>query len=264
VSETSPARRIRVGVQMQPQHTTYASYIEAVRRFENLGVDTLWDWDHFFPLYGDPRGNHFEGWTLLAAMAAITQRVEVGCLVTCNSYRNAALLSDMAKTVDHISNGRLIMGIGAGWFERDYREYGYEFGTAGSRLDALERSLEIIKHRWEVDRPRPTRTIPVLIGGGGERKTLRIAAKYANITHFFADVPTYAHKMQVLNNWCAGIGRDPNEIERACGTGSFASSKMRDDYVKAGATHFILGMSSTWDENAVEDLVRWRDSRNAG
>ena len=115
-----------------------------------------------------------------------------------------------------------------------------------------------------MDRPRPTRNIPILIGGGGERKTLRIAAQYADITHFYADVPTYAHKMQVLNDWCAEIGRNPDEIERACGTGMFASSKMRDDYVKAGATHFIIGMSGIWDDSAVEDLVRWRDSRNAG
>jgi probable F420-dependent oxidoreductase len=263
LTQSSATRRIRVGVQMHPQHTTYASYAEAVRRFEEIGVDTIWDWDHFFPLYGDPQGNHFEGWTLLTAMAAITQRVEVGCLVTCNTYRNAALLSNMAKTVDHISNGRLILGIGAGWFERDYKEFGYEFGTAGSRLDALERSLEIIKQRWEVDVPKPMRNIPILIGGGGEKKTLRIAAKYASMTHFFADAPTFAHKMEVLDNWCAEIGRDPREIERACDTVSSASNQDRDEYVKAGASHFILGMSGSWNFDAVEDLVRWRDERNS-
>ena len=263
MTQSSSTRRIRVGVQMQPQHTTYSSYIEAVRRFESMGVDTLWDWDHFFPLSGDPRGNHYEGWTLLTAMAASTQRVEVGCLVTCNTYRNPALLSNMAKTVDHISNGRLILGMGAGWFERDYREYGYEFGTAGSRLDALERSLEIIKHRWEADVPKPLRPIPILIGGGGEKKTLRIAAKHANMTHFFADLATFAHKMEVLDNWCAEFNRDPREIERACAAGRTTSDAERDDYVAAGASHFILGMSGTWNYDAVEDLVRWRDARNS-
>jgi probable F420-dependent oxidoreductase len=247
---------------MHPQHTTYASYIEGVRRFEEMGVDTLWDWDHFFPLYGDPQGPHFEGWTLLTAMATSTRRAEIGCLVTCNTYRNPALLADMAKTVDHISNGRLIFGLGAGWFERDYREYGYEFGTAGSRLDALERSLEVITHRWEVDVPKPLRPIPIMIGGGGEKKTLRIAAKYATMTHFFADVPKFKHKMSVLDGWCAELGRDPRAIERTCAVGSHASDAERDDYVAAGAAHFILGMGEPWNYDAVADLLRWRDARN--
>jgi probable F420-dependent oxidoreductase len=264
LTSPAPARQIRVGVQLQPQHTSYTSYMEAVRQLESLGVDTLWDWDHFFPLYGDPQGPHFEGWTLLTAMAANTQRVEVGCLVTCNTYRNPALLSVMAKTVDHVSSGRLILGLGAGWFERDYGEYGYDFGTVGSRLAALERSLEIITHRWEVDVPRPLRPIPIMIGGGGEKQTLRIAARFATMTHFFADVGTFAHKMTVLDRWCAEQHRDPREIERACTPGSQATDGQRDDYVAAGASHFILGMNGGQrDYAAVEALVRWRDARNA-
>lgn len=260
MTEFTTAHPLRVGVQFHQQHTTYASFADAVRRVEDMGVDTIWDWDHFFPLYGEPQGNHFEGWTLLSAMATLTQRAEIGCLVTCNTYRNPALLSDMAKTVDHISNGRLILGIGAGWFERDYNEYGYEFGSVGERLADLERSLEIIKHRWEVDVPRPVRNpIPILIGGGGEKKTLRIAARHANMTHTFGDPGTFARKMQVLDKWCAEIGRNPLEIERSGGTQKFATDAQRDAYVKAGATHLILGLGESWDFDAVKDLVRWRD-----
>jgi probable F420-dependent oxidoreductase len=255
---------IRVGVQLQPQHTSYQEYAEVVRRAEALGVDSIWNWDHFFPLYGDPQGNHFEGWTLLTAMAMLTSRARIGCLVTCNSYRNPALLADMAKTLDHISNGRLNLGIGAGWFERDYKEYGYEFGTAGSRLAALEEALPIIKHRWEVDVPKPVQQpIPILIGGGGEKKTLRITAKYANMWHGFGDAATLAHKMEVLNNWCKEVGRDPSEIERTAGTNAGDSDEVRDSYVQAGITHLILGMNVPWDFAALEKLVRWRDNRLA-
>src|SRR5436853_2765847 len=147
-------------------------------------------------------------------MVTLTQRAEIGCLVTCNSYRHPTLLANMAKTVDHISNGRLILGIAAGWFERDYKEYGYEFGTAGSRLAALEEALPIIRHRWEADMPKPIQQhIPILVGGGGEKKTLRIAAKYADIWHSFGSVSTLAHKMEVLDGWCKEVGRDPREIE---------------------------------------------------
>jgi len=263
MAQAQNTRPVRVGVQLHPQHTTYQSFATAVRQCEEMGVDTIWTWDHFFPLYGPQSGPHFEGWTLLTAMATLTQRAEVGCLVTCNTYRNPALLSNMAKTVDHISHGRLILGLGAGWFERDYSEYGYDFGTPGSRLAALEESLKIIKHRWEVDVPQPVRKIPILIGGGGEKVTLRITAQYADMWHGFGDPQVIGHKMEVLDNWCREIGRDPNEIERGCGTQKNDKDETRNAYVQAGATHLIMGMGESWDFQAVENLVKWRNQRNS-
>jgi probable F420-dependent oxidoreductase len=262
MAQAPHTRPVRVGVQLHPQHTTYESYASAVKHCEEIGVDTIWNWDHFFPLYGPGSGPHFECWTLLTAMAMLTTRAEVGALVTCNTYRNPALLSDMAKTVDHISHGRLILGLGAGWFERDYTEYGYDFGTPASRLAALEESLKIIKHRWEVDVPPPVHKIPILIGGGGEKVTLRITAQYADMWHGFGDPAAIAHKMEVLDNWCEKFGRDPREIERGCGTQTGDTDETRTSYVKAGVTHLIMGMGEPWDFKAVEKLVQWRDKTN--
>ena len=249
---------IRIGVQLAPQHVSYAEYAEAVQHAENLGCDSIFNWDHFYPLSGDPEGNHFEGWTLLTAMAMLTKRAEVGCLVTCNSYRNPALLSNMAKTVDHISGGRLILGMGAGWFERDYNTYGYEFGTAPDRLRALRDALPIIKERWAHDVPAPTREIPILIGGGGEKVTLKLTAQHARMWHGFGPIETFRHKNQVLNDWCSELGRDPAEIERSV---SPQKGESLDEYVTAGANHFIFSMSAPWDWSAVEAALAWRAAR---
>ncbi|HEY0753655.1 MAG TPA: LLM class F420-dependent oxidoreductase [Ktedonobacteraceae bacterium] len=263
MAQAQHAQVARVGVQLHPQHTNYQSFAEAVQKCEEAGVDSIWTWDHFFPLYGPSSGPHFEGWTLLTAMATLTQRAEIGLLVTCNTYRNPALLSNMAKTVDHISQGRLILGLGAGWFERDYSEYGYDFGTPASRLAALEESLKIIKHRWEVDVPQPLHKIPIMIGGGGEKVTLKITARYADMWHGFGNPEAIKHKMEVLDNWCREVGRDPHAIERGCGTQGGDSDETRTAYVQAGATHLILGMGEPWDYQAITKLVQWRDNFNS-
>jgi probable F420-dependent oxidoreductase len=253
----------RVGIQLHPQQTTYASFAEATRRVEALGVDSIWNWDHFFPLYGDEQGNHFEGWTLLTAMASLTQRAQIGCLVTCNSYRNPALLTHMAKTVDHISGGRLILGLGAGWFERDYKEYGYEFGTAVDRLRALEQSLPVIVSRMAAEVPAPIRNpIPILIGGGGEKITLKLTAQYANLWNGFGPPETWQHKNAVLTEWCRKLGRNPVDIERTASVEIGDVPAHLDEFAEAGATHMILGIGEPWDFAAVERLIQWRDSAN--
>ncbi len=254
---------IRIGVQLQPQHADYAQIRDAVAAAEEAGVDVAFNWDHFFPLYGEPDGQHFECWTMLGAWAEATSRVEIGALVTCNSYRNPELLADMARTVDHISGGRLILGIGSGWFQRDYDEYGYDFGTAGGRLDELAKALPRIKSRLAKLNPAPTREIPVLIGGGGEKKTLRYTAEHAQIWHGFGDVDTFVRKSGILDQHCADVGRDPAEVERSVAVDK-APDQVADALVAAGATLFTVGMDGPrYDMGLLKDWIAWRDARSA-
>ncbi len=258
------ARPFRVGVQLQPQHADYAELRRAVAGAEEAGVEIVFTWDHFFPLTGPADGKHFECWTMLAAWAEQTSRVELGALVTCNSYRNPELLADMARTVDHISAGRLILGIGAGWFERDYDEYGYPFGTPGNRIAALGEALPRIKTRWSKLNPPPTRAIPVLIGGGGERKTLRLVAEHATIWHGFGSPETLAHKNSVLDDWCSTIGRDPGEIERSTG-GRHGPESVGEQLFELGIrlVTVSVGGESGYDLATVRDWIAFRDEVNA-
>jgi probable F420-dependent oxidoreductase len=255
-------RRVRVAVQIQPQHADYAEIRRAVAAAEEAGVDAVFTWDHFFPLYGEPDGKHFECWTMLGAFAEATERVEIGALVTCNSYRNPELLADMARTVDHISGGRLILGIGAGWFERDYDEYGYDFGTPRTRLDALADALPRIASRWSKLNPPPTRRIPVLVGGGGEKRTLRYTARHADIWHGFGDAARLEHKNGVLDEWCRTEGRDPGEIERSAGV-SGSPDESGPALIEAGTTFYTVGLSGPrYDVAKVTDWVAFRDDHN--
>jgi len=266
-------RPARIAVQIAPQHTDYPSIRRSCAQLEELGVDVLLNWDHFFPLAGDPAGAHFECWTVLAAWAEATERIEIGPLVSCNAYRNPQLLADMARTVDHISGGRLILGIGSGWAERDFLEYGYPFGTDGSRLDALSRDLPTIERRWASLNPPPVRPIPVLIGGGGERKTLRLVARHATIWHGYGDPATIAGKHRVLDQRCAEIGRDPQEIERSAGVAFRPGREIERvaDYAAnaqqlydVGSRLITTGLQlPPYDFGKVRDLLSWRDQVNS-
>ena len=249
-------------MQIAPQHAPYSQIRDAVRELEDLGVDILFNWDHFYPLSGEADGLHFESWTMLGAWAEQTSRVEIGALVNCNSYRNANLQADMARTLDHVSDGRFIFGTGAGWFERDYDEYGYEFGTPGTRLAALAEAMPVIEDRWAKLNPPPTRKIPVLIGGGGEKKTLRIVAQHADIWHSFSTPEVLQHKLAVLREHGDAVGRDVSEIEISTEIRRHTEEEA-DAMVDLGASLFTVGITGPeYDIAAVKRWLAWRDSRN--
>jgi len=268
-------RPVRIAFSLQPQHADYTQIRRAVAAAEEAGADLITCWDHFFPLFGDPGGKHFECWTMLAAWAEATERVELAPLVTPPAYRNADLLADMSRTIDHISGGRFILGLGGGWFEKDYQEYGFEFGTAGQRLADLEQAIPRIQRRWAALNPAPTRKIPILIGGGGEQRTLRYAARHASIWHMNGEVEVLRRKLEILDRWCEHEGRDPASIERATlgavpTSGQVPSQEASPDQLgpqllEAGFTLFnVRQQGPDYDLGSLRDWLAWRDEVNAG
>ncbi len=201
---------------------------------EQSGFDSVWVMDHFYqlPLIGRPDENMFEAYTLLSAIAARTERVRLGCMVGGMTYRNPAFLAKQVTALDVISKGRAIWGIGAGWFEKEHLELGYEFGTFTDRFEKLEEGLQIVKSmfvnehttvhgKWfnvtdALNVPKPVQAggPPVLIGGSGEKKTLRMVAQYGDACNVFGSPDQVRHLMDVLDGHCAALGRDPKEICR--------------------------------------------------
>ena len=263
-------RPIRIAAQLHPQHGTWAQLRGAAMRSEELGYDILYTWDHFSPLNGDPDGPHFECWSLLAAFAEATERIELGPLVACNSYRNPNLHADIARTVDHISGGRVIMGLGAGWFARDYERYGYEFGTRASRIRALAEATPVIVERLGSLNPPPLRQMPILIAGTGRTLTMPIVARHADAWHaFFPDsIEAVLPAVDALLRNCEGIGRDPREIEWSVGLQPDDIDRFlaedADRYLELGFTQFTLGFGGPgWSVDNGRAFLEWRDRRNA-
>ena len=264
------ARPIRIGAQLHPQHGDYPALRDAALRAEELGYDIAYNWDHFFPLYGDPNGQHLECWTVLAGWAEATSTIEIGPLVSCITYRNPHHLADIARTVDRISGGRVVLGIGAGWKRRDYEEYGYEFGTMGQRIQAMGAAIPEIQRRLDALNPPPVRRPPLLIAGTGERRTLKLVAQYADGWH--AAFPERPEELEpavtALRRWGDEVGRDVSEIEWGVGVEPEDIERFlaRDAavYVEMGFTQFTLGFNGpSWPIDGGVPFLRWRDHVNA-
>lgn len=264
-------RRFKVGVQLHPQLCTVEELRGAWEAVDALGVDSIWLWDHFFPLYGDLEGSHYECWSLLAAMAVTTSRASIGPLVSCISYRNADLVADMARTVDHLSGGRFILGLGSGWSDQDYKEYGFPFDSDRERLDRLDDTVIRMQRRLGLLNPQPVGSMPFLIGGAGEKIALRLVAQYAQLWNTFGTPDVYAHKNEVLNDWCARLGRDPATIERTVllddpnwPDGDIANYRVEADtieaFVRAGAEHMIVACGYPFRLDSVRSLLEIAES----
>lgn len=251
---------IRISAQVQPHHQSVDAMREAWRTAESLGVDALFNWDHLTPRFGAPDGAVYECWTTLGAMAVTTERVQIGPAVSAITLRNPALLADMARTVDLLSGGRLILGLGGGGWERDLLDAGYEPGTAKSRMDALDAAIPIIRRRWQEKNPPPVRgTIPIMIGATGEKYGLRVAARHADIWNGQGDPVELARQNRVLVEWCEREGRDPSEIERSALLIRPDQATRADEYLEAGITHLIYSVRAPQNDfTPVEQLLKWR------
>jgi F420-dependent oxidoreductase-like protein len=248
-----------------PPEQLFDRVVEQAKAAEVAGFDVVTVMDHLYQIagIGGPEEPMLEGWLTLAAIARETSRVRLGTLVTGVTYRNPALLAKEATTLDVISNGRAILGLGAAWNDIEHEGYGFEFPPVGQRMDRLDEALAIIKAMFTEDRPsfhgeyysierafnvpRPIQPggPKILVGGGGEQRTLRIAAKYADMTHWFSiGLDALKHKTEVLERYCEEIGRDPSTIERTIGApvivvGSEAEAKPFLDAIPAERRPFV-------------------------
>jgi F420-dependent oxidoreductase-like protein len=282
---------LRFGIHSGQQHATFDEYLAIWRMAEELGLDWASVFDHFQPIQSDATGPCFEGMTLLAAMAAHTTRLRLGIIVASVTYRHPAVLAKMAATIDHVSGGRLELGLGAGWHEEEHRQYGIAFPRIGERMDMLDDACRIVRALWTETRanvdgrvfsvrdalcePKPLQDpLPLWIGGAGEKRTLRIVAEHADgWNSFFGDVDGYRHKLEVLARHCDDVGRDPAEIRkqivvhavlgegRDAPEGAFAGTPAQlaealHPYLELGVQDFLLLARPPADVETIERFAR--------
>ncbi|MFN8534713.1 MAG: TIGR03560 family F420-dependent LLM class oxidoreductase [Dehalococcoidia bacterium] len=231
---------VRFGIQVGPQHISWAELLDVFQAIDDAGFDTGWTFDHFLPIA--PGGSRdpwveddcLEGWTTLTALGALTKNLSVGCLVTGNTYRHPAVLANMAATVDHITGGRLYVGMGAAWYELEHQMYGIPFYDVPERLRRLNEAVQVLRLLWTEHRatfdgryyqltdalcyPKPVQSrLPILIGGAGEKVTARIVARHADAWQTWGEPAAWAHKREVLQRHCDEVGRNIDEIELVMG-----------------------------------------------
>ena len=271
---------VRFGIQTPQQHIAWTEILALWQEIDQLDYDTAWGFDHFLPIFSDPKGTCLEGWTALAALAMATRRVRLGLMVTGNTYRHPAVLAKMATTVDIISGGRLILGLGAGWFELEHQEYGIPFHTVGERLRRLDEALQMIKLLWTqesanfdgrhfklenasfnpkpIQKPHP----PILIGASGEKVALGIVARHAQMWNWPGTPEVLRAKITRLNEHCQRIGRDPATVEKSVlvgGTFPLEDARRQiDAYLDTGVSHIIFSIGPgdrAWMHDFAEKIV---------
>ena len=215
---------------MWPQNTSWEALRDAAVVADSVGFDTIWTWDHFYALAGEEEKPNLESTTVLSALATVTKRAKLGALVQGVTYRHPALIANMAATHDVVSNGRAICGIGAAWNQTEHKAYGIDLGTPGERSRRFAEAAKIVRALLDGERvtyegryykltnavlnTRPVqKRLPIMIGGGGEQKTLRTVAKYADMWHAFGTPEVMKHKIEVLRTHCSEVGRAPDQIE---------------------------------------------------
>jgi len=267
---------LKTGILPWSQATTWPEMLDAARRVDRLGYDHLWAWDHVYAIFGDPYQPIFEGWSTLAAWAMATERIRLGLLVGANTFRNPGLTAKTATTLDHISGGRAILGVGGAWFELEHEAHGMEFGSGfGQRLDWMDEAVAAMRAlldgesvtsepdgRYTFDdlrhHPLPLQPrLPIMIGGSGEKKTLRSVAKYADMWNAMGPVDLMRRKVEVLREHCEAVGRDVDEIEFTLGV-KFTIRDSRAEAVRVREA--AMAHNRTPAEDIADDDTFWEGS----